>query len=91
MSTVSSSPIKAFPAADAVLPEKLHPLDRAFGLLSSVTSDEDGQIAQIDSRLGTRIILLPLDFDLSEYIGHEIGMTREGNRFLVRKLSEAQS
>ena len=90
MSPVSSSPIKTFSAADAVLPEKLDPLDRAFGLLSSVTSDEGSQIAQIDSRLGTRIILLPLDFDLSEYVGHEIGMTREGNRFLVRKLSESQ-
>ena len=63
-------------------PEKLYDLRGAFGLLSSIQQAEECQIARIDKDL----VVLPMDLDLSQYLGQNIGMVREKNRILIRRL-----
>jgi hypothetical protein len=43
---------------------------------------EECQIAWIDDNF----VVLPLDLDLSQYLGQSIGMIRDVNRILIRKL-----
>jgi hypothetical protein len=47
-----------------------------------VRLDEDCQIVRIDHDL----VVLPLDLDLSQYFGQNIGMMCEGHRILIRRL-----
>ena len=63
-------------------PEKLYDLRGAFGLLSSIQQADECQIAQIDKDL----VVLPIGLDLSQYLGQSIGMVRERNRILIRRL-----
>jgi hypothetical protein len=63
-------------------PEKLYDLRGAFGLLSSIQQADECQIARIDKDL----VVLPMDLDLSQYLGQSIGMIRETNRILIRRL-----
>jgi len=84
---VSSSsvcgPVNGFFAGTA--PEKLHHLGRAFGLLSSIQPGEDYQIARINDDF----VVLPLNLDLSQYLGQSIGMMRDVNRILIRRLESS--
>jgi len=73
-------PVNGFSADSA--PEKLHHLGRAFGLLSSIHHAEECQIAKIDDNF----VVLPLNLDLSRYLGQSIGMMRDMNRILIRRL-----
>jgi hypothetical protein len=66
------------------IPEKLHNLGRAFGLLVSVQAEEGCQIALI----GSQAIALPEDIRLSEHIGRRIGVMRYGDRVLIRRLEQ---
>lgn len=63
-------------------PEKLYDLRGAFGLLSSIQQADECQIAHIDENL----VVLPMGLDLSQYLGQSIGMMRERNRILIRRL-----
>ncbi|MFA6371067.1 MAG: hypothetical protein WCW68_00430 [Methanothrix sp.] len=74
-------PANGFSAGKA--PTKLHHLGRAFGLLSSIQQAEECQIARIDDNL----VVLPLNLDLSQYLGQSIGMMRDLNRILIRRLN----
>ena len=71
-------------SADSAVPEKLHHLGRAYGLLSSVRVEEDCQIARINRRL----IVLPADLDLSSHIGRCIGMMRYEDRILIQSIEQ---
>jgi hypothetical protein len=62
---------------------KLHHCGRAFGLLQSVECAEDCQIAQI----GERLIVLPQDLDLSEYLGQRVGLIKIDEKYLIRSLA----
>lgn len=66
-------------------PEKLHHLDRTYGLLSSVRTEEDCQIACINRRL----IVLPADLDLSAWVGKCVGMMRYNDRVLIRPIEQS--
>lgn len=63
------------------VPEKLHNLGRAFGLLACIESAEDCQLA----RIGTRLIVLPADLTLSGYVGQRIGLIQVDGKYLVRR------
>lgn len=65
------------------VPEKLHNLGRAFGLLSSIEPAEDCQLA----RVGSRLIVLPSDLLLSGHVGQRIGLIRVDETYLVRRLA----
>jgi hypothetical protein len=67
----------------AAVPEKLHHCGRAFGLLQDIQPAEDCQLAQI----GQRLIVLPQDLDLSEYLGQRVGLIRIDEKYLVRSLA----
>jgi hypothetical protein len=82
--SIASTPTNIFPA---LIPEKLHKCGRAFGLLSSIQPDEDCQIARIITRTDERLIVLPLDLDLSSYVGLRIGLTLIDGKILCRRLS----
>jgi hypothetical protein len=84
--SIVSASINSFLNPTATPPEKLHHLGRAFGLLSSVRQEEDCQIAQI----GNRLLVLPADLHLSEYLGHRIGLMRYEDRFLIRRANDPQ-
>jgi hypothetical protein len=73
-------PPNCFPEGSTL--KKLHHLGRAFGVLSSIQLREECQIARIDDNL----VVLPLDLDLSQYLGQSIGMMRDVNRILIRRL-----
>jgi hypothetical protein len=77
--------INIFPTAPAFVPEKLHDCGRRFGLLSSIQLllEEDCQIAKI----GERLVVLPIDLDLSEYLNQRIGMVRIGHKYHIRRLT----
>lgn len=79
---VACASINNLPVPSATAPEKLRHLGRAFGILFSVQPAEDCQIAQI----GERLMVLPGDLDLSQYIGQRIGMMRYEDRILIRRL-----
>jgi hypothetical protein len=80
--SVVSASINNFPNPSATAPEKRRHLGRAFGLLSSIQPAEECQLAQI----GDRLMVLPDDIDLSQYLGQRIGMMRYEDRILVRRL-----
>ena len=84
MSGIVSASINLFPADCSPAPEKLRHLGRAFGTLISVRQEEDCQIAQI----GSRLLVLPADIQLSEILGQRIGMMRYEGRFLIRRLEQ---
>jgi hypothetical protein len=65
------------------IPEKLHNLGRAFGLLSSIRPAEDCQIAQI----GQRLIVLPCDLDISGHVGQRIGLILVDEKYCIRRLA----
>lgn len=69
-------------AACAPAFHKPHHCSRFFGLLGFVRLAEDCQIVQIDGDL----VVLPLDLDLSQYFGQNIGMMCDGHRILIRRL-----
>lgn len=79
---VACASINNLPVPPSTTPEKLRHLGRAFGFLSSVQPAEGCQIAQI----GERLMVLPEDLDLSQYIGRRIGMMRYEDRILIRRL-----
>jgi len=86
MSGNVSASINPFSAGcDSPVPEKLHPLGRACGLLMSIQQEEDCQIAQVVNRFCERRIVLPLDYDLSQYVGQDIVMMGLGDRTLIRR------
>jgi hypothetical protein len=82
--SIAGTPTNIFPDP---IPEKLHKCGRAFGLLISIQPDEDCQIARIITRTGERLIVLPLDLDLSSHVGMRIGLTLIDDKFLCRRLS----
>ena len=86
MSSFIATPLNTFSADIAAEhPEKLHKLSKAFGHLFSIQPIEGCQIAQIDDRL----IALPQDLNLAEYIGQDIGLMRYEDEVLVRRLGVA--
>ena len=80
MSSSSDCGADGFSADSA--PEKLYDLRGAFGLLSSIQQADECQIARINKDL----VVLPMDLDLSQYLGQSIGIMREKNRILIRRL-----
>jgi hypothetical protein len=70
----------------AEVPEKLLHASRAFSHLISIQQEKDCQIAQI----GSRLMLLPANLRLSEYLGQRIGMMRYKDRIPIKRLDNTQ-
>jgi hypothetical protein len=63
--------------------QKLRHCGRAMGLLQSIQSEEEYQIA----RIGEKDLVLPLQPDLSSFIGSRIGLAMIGEQLYVRGLA----
>lgn len=59
-----------------------HDNSRYFGLLSSIETHEDHQIAVIHGAS----VVLPLDLDLSQYLNGPVGIACIAGKFYARRL-----
>ncbi len=65
----------------------LHDNSRIFGKLISIEPDDDCQIAEI-VQIKTDRVAIPLDLDLSAYIGQRIGMAYILGKYYVRRAED---
>lgn len=75
------------PASEAShTPIPLHHLSREFGCLVRSWPERDCQVALLESPDKIhRHIAVPLDLDLTGYIGLDIGLTRVDEKYHIRK------
>jgi hypothetical protein len=60
--------------------ERLHDCSRVFGVLHSISAEDDCRIAQI----GQRHVVLPSETDLSQFMGQPIVLMMNREQCLVR-------
>lgn len=67
--------------------EHMHHCSRAFGLLHSVTPDDDCQIVAI----GKRRVVLPEDLDLQAMMGKYIGIVKIDDKYYVSEFNPEEA